>query len=79
MYEISKNVPLPVEKVKHNYPHEQLQVGESFLVPGGNMNVLCNYNRIKGKRLERKFGKVDFHGLRIDIRCVILICKRQFR
>lgn len=55
MYEISKSVPLPTEKVKHNYPHEQLQVGESFLVPDGNMNVLCNYNRIKGKRLERKF------------------------
>jgi hypothetical protein len=30
-------------------------VGESYFVPGGNMNVLCNYNRIRGKRLERKF------------------------
>jgi hypothetical protein len=34
---------------------EQLQVGESFLVPAGNMNVLCNYNRINGKRLGRQF------------------------
>ena len=55
MYEIDKSVPLPKEKVRHNYPHEQLQVGESFLVPAGNMNVLCNYNRINGKRLGRQF------------------------
>jgi hypothetical protein len=55
MYEIDKGVPLPDEKVRHNYPHEVLDVGESFHVPGGNMNILCNYNRIRGKRLGRKF------------------------
>lgn len=55
MYEIETGVPMPEVKVRHNYPHEALQVGESFFVPGGNMNVLCNYNRIRGKRLERKF------------------------
>jgi hypothetical protein len=55
MYEIDKGVPLPEEKVRHNYPHEALDVGESFHVPGGNMNILCNYNRIRGKRLGRKF------------------------
>ena len=53
MYEIDKSVPLPKEKVRHEYPHEQLQVGERFLVHGGNINILCNYNRIKGKRLDR--------------------------
>ena len=53
MYEIDSDVPIPEVKVRHNYPHEALQVGESFFVPGGNMNVLCNYNRIRGKRLER--------------------------
>ena len=39
MYEIDKSVPLPKEKVRHEYPHEQLQVGESFLVHGGNTNI----------------------------------------
>lgn len=55
MYEIEANVPLPEEKSKHNYPYEQLQVGESFLVPGGNMNLLCNYNNTRGKKLGMKF------------------------
>jgi len=65
MYEIDSYVPMPEVKVRHNYPHEALQVGESFFVPGGNMNVLCNYNRIRGKRLERKFvclGRVTVFG-----------------
>ena len=48
MYEITNSVPMPEGKVRHSYPYEDLQVGESFHVPGGNMNVLCNYNRIRG-------------------------------
>ena len=66
MYAISKNVPIPAEKVKHNYPHEQLQVGESFFVPGGNMNVLCNYNRTRGRKMNRKFvGRKENDGIRV--------------
>ena len=66
MYEIDKGIALPKEKVKHNYPHEELQVGESFLVQGGNMNVLCNYNRIKGKRLDRQFVcRKEGDGIRV--------------
>jgi len=66
MYEIDKDVPLPKEKVKHNYPHEQLQVGESFLVMGGNMNILCNYNRIKGKKMDRQFVcRKEGDGIRV--------------
>ena len=66
MYEIDKSVPLPKEKVRHEYPHEQLQVGESFLVHGGNMNILCNYNRIKGKRLDRQFVcRKEGDGIRV--------------
>ncbi len=66
MYEISKNVPIPAEKVKHNYPHEALQVGESCFVPGGNMNVLCNYNRIRGKKLDRGFVcRKEGDGIRV--------------
>ena len=66
MYEIDKSVPLPKEKVRHEYPHEQLQGGESFLVHGGNMNILCNYNRIKGKRLDRQFVcRKEGDGIRV--------------
>lgn len=66
MYKIDKGVALPREKVKHDYPHEQLQVGESFLVPGGNMNILCNYNRIKGRKLDRQFVcRKEGNGIRV--------------
>lgn len=66
MYAITKAVPIPAEKVKHNYPYDQLQVGESFHVPGGNMNVLCNYNRTRGKKLERKFVcRKEGDGIRV--------------
>lgn len=55
MYEIAKDVPLPETRKRHNYPYEDMQVGESFWVKDGNMNALCNSNRIKGKKLGRKF------------------------
>jgi hypothetical protein len=34
MYEITKEVPIPEPKVRHNYPYEAMQVGESFWVAG---------------------------------------------
>ena len=66
MYEITNSVPMPEGKVRHSYPYEELQVGESFHVPGGNMNVLCNYNRIRGKRLGTKFvRRREGDGIRV--------------
>ena len=55
MYEISKDVPLPEPIKRHNYPYEDLQVGESFWVSGISMQSLCNSNRRKSKLLDRKF------------------------
>jgi hypothetical protein len=35
-------------------------------VPGGNMNVLCNYNRTRGKKLDRKFVcRKEGDGIRV--------------
>ena len=45
MYEITKEVPLPEPKVRHNYPYEVMQVGESFWVAGISLQALCNSNR----------------------------------
>ena len=55
MYEITKEVPLPEPKVRHNYPYEAMQVGESFWVAGISLQALCNSNRRWSKRLERRF------------------------
>lgn len=55
VYEITKAVPIPAPIKRHNYPYEQLQVGESFWVAGVTMQALCNSNRRQSKRLDRKF------------------------
>ena len=62
----SDGVPLPTKRVKHDYPYEQLEVGESFVVQGVGMNSLCNLNRVKGRKYGRKFVcRKDGEGVRI--------------
>ena len=66
MYEITKSVPLPQPIKRHNYPYEQLQVGESFWVTGISMQSLCNANRRQSKRLARKFiCRKEGEGVRV--------------
>ena len=66
VYEITKKVPIPQPLKKHNYPYEQLQVGESFWVSGVRMQALCNINRRHGKRLNRQFVcRKEGDGVRI--------------
>ena len=66
MYEITNEVPIPAPIKKHNYPYEQLQVGESFWVVGISMASLCNANRRQGKRLERRFVcRKEGEGVRV--------------
>ena len=55
MYEITDAVPIPQPIKRHNYPYEQMQVGESFWVNGISMQSICNANRRQSKRLKRKF------------------------
>ena len=66
MYEITKAIPIPMPIKRHNYPYEQLQVGESFWVAGVTMQALCNSNRRQSKRLGRKFVcRKEKDGVRI--------------
>jgi hypothetical protein len=66
MYEIESGIELPRVRVKHEYPYELMQVGESFYVPDGNMNLLCNYNRVKGRRLGRVYVcRKEGEGIRV--------------
>ncbi|UOF81618.1 hypothetical protein [Bacteriophage sp.] len=50
---ISKSVPLPVPR--RRYPYKTMEVGDSFLVPDGKLQVVCNANYRAGKQLEKKF------------------------
>jgi len=66
VYEITKAIPIPQPIKRHNYPYEQLQVGESFWVTGVTMQALCNANRRQSKRLDRKFVcRKEKDGVRI--------------
>jgi hypothetical protein len=55
MYEISKDVPMPAPLKRHNYPYEQLQVGESFWVGEHTVQKISNLNNRKSKQLGRRF------------------------
>ena len=66
MYKVEKDVPLPEPKVRHNYPYEQMQVGESFWVDGLSLQALCNSNLRWSKKLNRKFiCRREGEGVRI--------------
>jgi len=48
--EVSKDVPVPPDK--RRYPYKVMEVGDSFFVDGGKLQVVCNNNYRTGKKLE---------------------------
>ena len=62
--EVSKDVPVPPDK--RRYPYKVMEVGESFLVAGGRLQVVCNANYRAGKKLARKFiARREEGGVRV--------------
>lgn len=51
--ELSKSVPLP--EPRRTYPYKEMTVGDSFLIEGGKLQVVCNANYRASKRLGMKF------------------------
>lgn len=49
MIKVDSGVPLPSAKQK--YPYAELQVGDSFVVSGRGLQVMCNANYRYGKKL----------------------------
>ena len=65
-YQIDSDVPPPQPRKRHNFPYEQMQVGESFWVSGMKMQSLCNVNVRQAKRLKRKFAcRKEGDGIRV--------------
>jgi len=62
--EIEKRVAIPESKPK--YPYDEMKVGDSFFVEGGNIQTIANSNWRKGKLLGMKFisRRVD-DGVRV--------------
>ena len=64
--EIDKNIPIPPEKKRNVYPYKVMEVGESFFVPTGKLQIVCNANYRTGKQLGRKFiARKDGEGVRV--------------
>ena len=64
-YVIEKNVPFVQKKGpgrKPKYPLRQMEVGDSFLVPGGNLRTMRTMARIVGLQLGRKFKAQEQEG-----------------
>jgi hypothetical protein len=62
--EVSKDVPIP--PAKRRYPYKDMDVGDSFFVSGGKLQVVCNANYRVGKKLSRKFiARCEEGGVRV--------------
>ena len=63
---IEKNIPIPPEKKRNVYPYKVLEVGESFFVPTGKIQIVCNANYRTGKQLGKKFiARKESEGVRV--------------
>ena len=64
--EVEKNIPIPPEKKRNVYPYKVMEIGESFFVPAGKLQIVCNANYRTGKLLDRKFiARKDGEGVRV--------------
>ena len=62
--EVSKDVPLP--EPKRRYPYKVMEVGESFFIPLGKLQVVCNANYRASKKLGFKFiARCEEGGVRV--------------
>lgn len=64
--EVDKNIPIPPEKKRNVYPYKVMNVGESFYIPEGKLQIVCNANYRSGKQLGRKFiARKENEGVRV--------------
>lgn len=63
---VEKGVALPMARVDRKYPHEDMAVGDSFLITNVSMQVVLNANWRAGKRLGWKFvARKEGEGIRV--------------
>jgi hypothetical protein len=66
MIEIQKDIPLPAEKKRNVYPYKEMDIGESFLVKEGKIQIVCNANYRAGKVSGKKFiARREGDGVRV--------------
>ena len=61
-----KDVPMPDARARNVYPYKTMQVGDSFFVRDGKLQIVCNANYRASKRLSRKFcARREADGVRV--------------
>ena len=66
MIEIEKDIPLPAQKKRNTYPYKAMDIGESFLVNDGKMQIVCNANYRASKAMNMKFiARKEGNGVRV--------------
>ena len=61
---VEKSVPLP--EGKKRYPYASMDVGDSFFVGDGKLQVVCNANYRASKRLGMQFiARKEVEGVRV--------------
>jgi hypothetical protein len=61
---VEKSVPLP--EGKKRYPYKEMEVGDSFFVGEGKLQVVCNANYRASKRLGMQFiARKEVEGVRV--------------
>ena len=63
---VERGIAMPSEKVVRKYPHEDMEVGDSFLITDVSMQVVLNANWRAGKRLARRYtARKEGVGIRV--------------
>lgn len=64
--ELTRNYPMPKDRVRNVYPYKEMVVGDSFLVPEAKLQIVCNNNWRVGKRLGMVFSaRKEDGGVRV--------------
>jgi len=62
--EVEKSIPLP--EGKKRYPYASMDIGDSFFVDAGKLQVVCNANYRASKRLGMQFiARKEVDGVRV--------------
>lgn len=61
-----QGVPVPAARTRNVYPYKTMNVGDSFFVRDGKLQIVCNANWKNGKRLNKKFvARREADGVRV--------------
>lgn len=63
---VEKGLAIPKNVIRNKYPYKLMEVGDSFFVPNGKLNQICNGNYRVGKQLGWRFvARSEEGGVRV--------------